>query len=145
MLIAAFGLMLAAQATAQTFTNLHSFTTMVSSTNSDGANPWAGLILLGNALYGTAYYGGSLGKGTVFSLSFAPQLTIISSATNFVLTWPTNFAGFDYTGFTLQSTTNLGPATVWSTNLPAPIVVNSQNAVTNPFTGAQQSFRLISN
>src|SRR5450759_4429359 len=36
------------------FTNLHSFTafSVLSSTNSDGANPTAGLILSGNTLYG---------------------------------------------------------------------------------------------
>ena len=40
------------------FTNLHSFTaasgSLVSITNSDGASPYAGLILSGNTLYGTA-------------------------------------------------------------------------------------------
>ena len=41
------------------FTNLHSFTAastngLIPSTNSDGANPEAGLILSGNTLYGTA-------------------------------------------------------------------------------------------
>ena len=60
-LIAGFGLMPAGRMTAQTFTNLHSFTG-----GSDGANPQAGLILLGNTLYGTAPVGGNLGKGTVF-------------------------------------------------------------------------------
>ena len=40
-------------------------------TNSDGANPYAGLILSGNTLYGTARYGGSSGDGTVFSISLA--------------------------------------------------------------------------
>jgi uncharacterized repeat protein (TIGR03803 family) len=54
----------------QTFTILHRFG------GSDGSTPWANLILSGNTLYGTASGGGSSGKGTVFSLSFAPQLTI---------------------------------------------------------------------
>ena len=36
------------------FTNLHSFTG-----GSDGANPYAGLILSGNTLYGTASNGGT--------------------------------------------------------------------------------------
>src|SRR5439155_7669597 len=40
-------------------------------TNSDGANPFGGLILSGNTLYGTATYGGSSGRGTVFSLSLS--------------------------------------------------------------------------
>jgi len=66
-----------------------------------------------------------------------PQLTIIPSGANVVLTWPTNA-----TGFNLQSTTNLGSAAVWSTNSPAPVVVNGQNTVTNPISGTQQFYRL---
>ena len=117
------------------FTNLHSFT------GSDGASPWAGLILSGNTLYGTAQIGGSLfvpSKGTVFSLSLPqPQLTIIRSGANVILTWPTNA-----TGFTLQSTTNLVSPVVWSAVSPAPVVVNGQNAVTNSISGTQQFYRL---
>jgi len=37
-------------------------------TNSDGAEPLAGLSLEGDTLYGTTYAGGTSGKGTVFSL-----------------------------------------------------------------------------
>jgi hypothetical protein len=66
-----------------------------------------------------------------------PQLAIIPSGANVILTWPTNAAGF-----TLQSTTNLVPPAVWSTNSPAPVVVNGQNAVTNPVTGTQKFYRL---
>jgi beta-glucanase (GH16 family) len=66
-----------------------------------------------------------------------PQLTIIPSGANVVLTWPTNA-----TGFTLQSTTNLGSSAVWSTNSPAPVVVNGQNTVTNPISDTQMFFRL---
>ena len=55
------------------FTNLHSFTATAPVlrlyTNSDGANPWAGLILSGNTLYGTALCGGSSGNGTVFAVN----------------------------------------------------------------------------
>ena len=55
------------------FTNLHSFTATSGSqaygTNSDGANPYGGLILSGNTLYGTARYGGSSGNGTVFAVN----------------------------------------------------------------------------
>ena len=119
------------------FTNLYNF-----NGSRDGANPYGGLILSGNTLYGTAYGGGSSGNGTVFSLSFPPQLTIIPSETNLILTWPTNYAGFDYTGYTLESTTNL-VSPVWATNSPAPVVVNGQNVVTNSITGSQQFYRLI--
>src|ERR1044071_3284497 len=117
------------------FTVLHTF-----SGSSGGGSPQAGLILSGNTLYGTSKHGGSYGGGTVFSLSFSPQLTIILSDINVILTWPTNYAGFDYTGFTLQSTTNL-LLPVWTTNSPSPVVVNGQNTVTNP-SGTQQLYRL---
>ena len=43
---------------------LHTFTG-----GSDGANPYAGLVLSANALYGTAVYGGSSNAGTVFRVS----------------------------------------------------------------------------
>ena len=124
------------------FTNLHSFTaldTATFTTNSDGADPFVGLILSGNILYGTAAGGGSSGKGTVFSFSLPPppQLTIIRYGTNVVLSWPTNAAGF-----TLQSTTNLVSPLVWITNSPAPTVVNGQNTVTNPISGTKKFYRL---
>src|ERR1039457_6106138 len=64
-LIAGLGLIPAGRATAQTFTNLHSFN------YSDGAYPYAGLILSGNTLYGTTVQGGSSGYGAVFAVSTA--------------------------------------------------------------------------
>jgi uncharacterized repeat protein (TIGR03803 family) len=54
----------AANLGAQTFTTLYSFTG-----GNDGANPYAGLILSGNTLYGTAEYGGSWGEGTAFAVN----------------------------------------------------------------------------
>jgi hypothetical protein len=71
-----------------------------------------------------------------------PQLTIALSGPNVLLRWPTNNAGYDYTGFTLQSTTNLGASAVWRTNSPAPVVIGGQNTVTNPVTSAQKLYRL---
>ncbi len=47
------------------FATLHSFT----GANSDGANPWAGLILSSNTLYGTTGNGGTSGDGTVFKVN----------------------------------------------------------------------------
>src|ERR1035437_7798694 len=64
LLIAGLGLIPAGRVTAQTFTNLHSFTD-----GSDGAFPLAGLILSSNTLYGTAEGGGSSGYGTVFAVN----------------------------------------------------------------------------
>jgi uncharacterized repeat protein (TIGR03803 family) len=53
------------------YTNLYSFTALDPTyyTNSDGTSPRAGLVLSGNTLYGTAIYGGSSGKGTVFAVN----------------------------------------------------------------------------
>ena len=123
------------------FTILYSFTANPgpAHTNSDGANP-SGLILSGNNLFGTAAAGGTFGDGTVFSLTLPapPQLTITRSGIKVILTWLTNA-----TGFTLQSTTNLLSTSVWSTNLPAPVVVNGQNTVTNGISGSQKFYRLI--
>jgi uncharacterized repeat protein (TIGR03803 family) len=97
------------------------------------------LILSGNTLFGTASAGGNSAEGTVFSLSLPPppQLAIDRSGTNVIITWPTNAAGF-----TLQSATNLVSSSAWNTNLPAPVVVNGHNTVTNPIRGIQQFYRL---
>ena len=113
------------------FTNLHSFTALASNTNSDGAGPHAGLILSGNTLYGTAANGGSLARGTVFSISLTlPQLTIIRSAANVILTWPAEAAGFN-----LRS----APAVTGAfTN----IVPAATSPFTNAITGTQQFYRL---
>jgi uncharacterized repeat protein (TIGR03803 family) len=128
-------------------TNLHSFTAGAGSypsiINSDGAVPQAALVLSGNTLYGTAYTGGTSAWGTVFSLILpAPQLTITASGANFIMAWPTNYAGFDDTGYTLQSATNLGSSAVWTTNSSSPVVVNGKLTVTNFISGTQQFYRL---
>jgi uncharacterized repeat protein (TIGR03803 family) len=124
-------------------TNGNSFMSLYSFTGgTDGAAPVARLILWDNALYGTANRGGNSGAGTVFTLSPRPisapppQLMIKRSGTDIVLSWPSNVVGF-----TLQSATNL-ISPVWTTDSPAPVVVDGQNAVTNPISGTQHFFRL---
>jgi uncharacterized repeat protein (TIGR03803 family) len=124
------------------FRALHSFTPTHPYTNSDGANPPGGLVLSGNTLYGTTEWGGRYGSGTVFSILMQPQLTVAPSGQNVILTWPTNYAGFDYTGYGLQSTANLA-SPVWNTNLPAPVVISGLNTVTNPISGALLFYRLV--
>src|SRR5208282_2133229 len=124
------------------FMNLHTFTALsapfyLGGTNSDGVFPHAGLILSDNILYGTATYGGTNGSGTVFSISLSPQLTIMRSGTNVILTWPA-----DFIGFTLEFATNLVPPAVWQTNSMAPVAVNGQNVVTNPVSYTRQFYRL---
>lgn len=51
------------------FTILHTFTPTGGTNNSDGANPYGGVILSDNILYGTAHNGGAAGDGTVFALN----------------------------------------------------------------------------
>jgi uncharacterized repeat protein (TIGR03803 family) len=111
----------------------------------DGASPNGLVQGRDDSFYGTTRCGGTYGPdyggyGTVFRLTVVPeppQLTIIPSVASVILTWPTSA-----TGFTLQSTTNLGSSAAWATNSAAPVVVNGQYAVTNPITGTQKFFRL---
>jgi uncharacterized repeat protein (TIGR03803 family) len=79
-----------------TFTTLHSFSPRSGSfqTNSDGASPYASLILSGNTLFGTAQVGGSLGSGTVFSLNIdGTGFTVLHSFTTLAETPYTNRDG----------------------------------------------------
>src|SRR5450759_2288652 len=119
-LIAGLGLILAGRVTAQTFTTLHSFTY-----GSDGAFPYAGLILSGNTLYGTAYDGGSSGNGTVFKVNpdgtgftNLHSFTALSNSTNSDGAYPE--AGLILSGNTLYGTTSgggsSGDGTVFAVN-----------------------------
>jgi uncharacterized repeat protein (TIGR03803 family) len=114
---------------------LHNFTN-----GRDGSSPAGDLILSGNMLYGATQGGGTSDTGTAFSISLPsitpPQLTMTPFGQNVILTWPTNS-----TAYTLQSTTNL-TSPVWTTNLPAPVIVKGLNSVTNPISGTQQFYRL---
>jgi methionine-rich copper-binding protein CopC len=84
-----------------------------------------------------------VGSATYFTIvttnaSVPPALTIIHSGTNVLLEWPTNA-----TGYTLRFASNLTSA-VWSTNLPAPVVLNTNNVVTNGISGLTRFYRLAS-
>jgi uncharacterized repeat protein (TIGR03803 family) len=48
---------------------LHNFTDLFGSGTSDGLQPYAGLILSGDTLYGTTRYGGTNSRGTVFAIN----------------------------------------------------------------------------
>src|SRR5665213_3304953 len=107
-LIAGLNLMPTGRVTAQTFTTLHSFTS-----SSDGEYPYAGLILSGNTLYGTADYGGSSGDGTVFAVNTdgtdftnLHNFTALSNSTNSDGTHPQ--AGLILSGNTLYGTAKIG-------------------------------------
>ena len=92
------------------FTTLHNFTATYTNsfgvfTNSDGATPYAGLLLSGNTLYGTASGGGNSGGGTVFAVN--------TNGTGF--TNLHNFAGFSdganpFGGLLLSGNTLYGTA-----------------------------------
>jgi uncharacterized repeat protein (TIGR03803 family) len=113
------------------FQDLHDFEAMAGSnlTNSDGALPYGGLVLLSNSLYGATSSGGLFGKGTLYSLSLPlPQLSIAFDGTNAVVTWSA-------TGFSLQSTTSLIPPVVWTT-------ISGQFAVTNSISSTKEFYRL---
>ncbi len=120
------------------FTVLHNFTKdcFDCPINRDGRYPSCVLILSGNTLFGSTVYGGNSGNGTVFSIFIQPQLTIIPSGPYVILTWPTS-----YTGFTLQSTTNLVSTPVWTTVSPEPVVIGDQNVLVNTIS-EQQFYRL---
>jgi hypothetical protein len=85
-----------------------------------------------------------VGSVTLFTVSTtagspataAPVLTIIPLGTNVLVEWPTNA-----TGYTLKFSTDLTSA-VWNSGLPAPVVINTNNVVTNGITGTKRFFRL---
>jgi len=63
-------------------TTLHSFGSMTGVKNTDGADPWAGLVVGSDGnFYGTTYDGGAYGFGTVFKITPAGALTTLYSFT----------------------------------------------------------------
>jgi uncharacterized repeat protein (TIGR03803 family) len=113
-------LILAGQATAQTFTTLYSFTETSDNTNSDGDIPRGALIVSGSTLYGTAMVGGSSGQGTVFAInSDGTGFTTLHSFTGAALApgsdgaRPT--AGLLLSGGTLYGTTIYGGSSGYGT------------------------------
>lgn len=76
-LMLVFGLVTTPSAHAQTFTDLYNFTG-----GHDGGNPYAGLVRdsKGN-LYGTTYWGGSSGWGTVFKVDTTRTETVLYNFT----------------------------------------------------------------
>jgi formylglycine-generating enzyme required for sulfatase activity len=63
-------------------------------------------------------------------------LSIALEGNQVVLSWPVTT-----TNWVLQGTPNLSPA-AWSTNLPAPVVINGQYRVTNAVSNTQQFYEL---
>ena len=116
--------------------------------NNDGTDPvigtFSGLpqgkkLYIGQELFQISYAGGS-GNDVVLSRLITPPppaLAIQSvSASSVRLVWPTNDPPFS-----LQTASSL-PATNWSAALPLPVVIGSNNVVTNSLSGTEGFYRL---
>jgi uncharacterized repeat protein (TIGR03803 family) len=108
-----------------TFTNLYTFTN-----GSDGAIPSCGLVLSGNTLYGTAQFGGSAGKGTVFAVN--TDGTAFTNLHTFIGSDGANpQAGLLLAGNTLFGMTtfggNAGNGTIFAVNLDGTGFTNLYN------------------
>ncbi len=124
------------------FAVLHSFSSISGAypwTNIDGARPIGELVASGSALYGTSRNGGVGGNGTVFAIQLQPQLTIMRSGENLVLTWPTSA-----TGFALQVSTNLLSSAAWTSFSQSPLTITGVNMVTNAIANSQAAFYRLS-
>jgi hypothetical protein len=68
----------------------------------------------------------------------SPTLTLVRSGTNVVITWPAS-----YSGFALQSATNLGTTVTWAPVSPAPTNIAGFYTVTNSLSGGRKFYRLL--
>jgi len=129
-------------------TNLHSFNSA-----SDGSTPYAGLILSGNTLYGTASYGGNSGNGTIFAIQTSGlgftnlyhfTATVGANATNSDGANP--IGGLILSGNTLYGTASAGGAsgygTVFALNLNN-LIFSTLHSFTNGGDGANPQAGLI--
>jgi uncharacterized repeat protein (TIGR03803 family) len=98
------------------FQTIYAFTAVNSSTgtNRDGAFPVAGVLPLGNSLYGTTFGGGPGAEGTVFNvpIPYPPALitNIVHNANGNVILY---FLGGSNSTNVIQATTVLGPSASW--------------------------------
>lgn len=112
------------------FTTLYSFAPLdtITATNSDGAIPYGGLVLMSNKLYGTTFAGGAGGRGTVFSLqtdgsgfTVLRHFAAVDSVTRTNIGGASPSAGLIISTNVLYGTTSAGGAgaagTVFSLNL----------------------------
>jgi uncharacterized repeat protein (TIGR03803 family) len=105
------------------FKTLYSFEMLnpTNGTNSDGAFPVAGLLVVANSLYGTTFSGGPGSAGTVFALPIATSpATIRNLVLNGDHTVTLFFIGTPDSTNIIQATTGLESPTVWhniSTNV----------------------------
>jgi uncharacterized repeat protein (TIGR03803 family) len=105
------------------FQTIHAFTAMDPSTgtNRDGAFPVAGLLPLGNSLYGTTFSGGPGAAGTVFNVAIPyPPAVITNIVRNLDGSVTLYFLGGPNSTNIIQVTASLAPPSTWlnvSTNV----------------------------
>jgi hypothetical protein len=85
---------------------------------------------------GNSSYNAAPNVDQPFTVYARPQAGVILSGNKFIISWPTNVAGF-----VLQSTPSLNPAS-WSIVSPAPVIVNGQFTVTNNATSGNMFYQL---
>jgi hypothetical protein len=96
-----------------------------------------GTVVVRASQAGNGNYNAAANVDQSFVVSTAPKLTLTSSGSNMVISWPTNVAGF-----TLLSATNVSSTAVWSTVVPSPLVSGNQYVATNGVSGAAKFYRL---
>jgi uncharacterized repeat protein (TIGR03803 family) len=107
---------------ASSFIAVKNFSADPSRTNADGANPYAGLALYGNSIYGTTGNGGANGAGTLFSVNTNGSGATFAALVNFAATNGANpYGRMVFSGNALYGTTlaggNVGDGTVFSLTL----------------------------
>ena len=96
-----------------------------------------GVVTIRASQAGNANYNAAPNVAQSFTVFPPPSIGADRSATNLVLSWPTNIAGF-----TLLTTTNLSGVIAWTNATPAPVIVNGRYVVTNTTSGSRRFYRL---
>src|SRR5208337_3343876 len=91
-----------------TLTAIYTFCSQVNCT--DGAEPFSGLVVAGGNFYGTTYWGGAYGAGTVFEVTPAGQLTTLHSFAGGATDGAYPIAGLVQVGGNFYGTTQFGGA-----------------------------------
>jgi len=103
-----------------------------------GANPYAGLVQGSDGnLYGTTGNYGSHGNGNVFCIIMpGPLLSSTQAGSQLVLSWRTNYVGFNLQSSPYASTSN------WTVCTNLPVIIGGQYVITNPISATAAFFRL---